>query len=62
MPFEPPDPGKILDALRAVEAQLRALAAAHPHDPLPKLAVGAVEVAEGAVQAMADRGAPTAAG
>ena len=53
MPIEPPpDHGKTLIALRAVELQLHALAAARPTDVLVKVALGSVAVAVMALAAI----------
>jgi len=53
MPIEPPpDHGKILEALRAVESQLRDSATASPRDPLVAVALGSVTVALVAVTAL----------
>lgn len=45
MPIEPPDPGKILDALRAVLVDLRDLSAARPDERQVRSALDRVELA-----------------
>lgn len=45
MPIEPPDPGKILDALRAVLLDLRDLSAARPDDRQVRSALDHIELA-----------------
>jgi hypothetical protein len=57
MPILPPEPGKILDELRAVEARLRELAA-RPGDVLVEVALGSVAVA---VMALAAHVSPPSA-
>lgn len=52
MPITPPDPGDILDKLRAVQEELQALASAKPDDPLVKVALGSVDVAVTATEAL----------
>ncbi len=52
MPITPPDPGDILDKLRAVQEQLRALAQAQPDAPFVKVALGSVDVAVVAAEAL----------
>lgn len=62
MPIEPPDPhGKLLDALRVAQEQLRALADASASDPLVKMALASVETAMIGAQAIAARDRPTGA-
>jgi hypothetical protein len=53
MPVTPPDPGRILDVLRATLGQLRELAALNPADTRASTAIHAVEQA---VKAMAAPG------
>jgi hypothetical protein len=45
MPVTPPDPGRILDTLRATLGQLRELAALYPADPRLMSAMPGVEQA-----------------
>jgi hypothetical protein len=59
MPITPPDPGKILDALLAAQAELQALAAARPGSTLVKLAAGALDVAIIAAEALVRESPPT---
>jgi hypothetical protein len=59
MPITPPDPGRLLDTLRAAQAELQALGTARPGSTLVKVALGAVDVAILAAEALVRESPPT---